>query len=59
MKAEKPTVAAARSLRVLIVEDNLDAAEMLDMAVSILGHTTRWPTMAPPRSPWQGSSRQT
>ena len=40
-KAEKPTVAAARSLRVLIVEDNLDAAEMLDMAVSILGHDTR------------------
>ena len=41
MEAEKPTVAAARSLRVLIVEDNLDAAEMLDVAVSILGHSTR------------------
>ena len=41
MKAERPTVAAARSLRVLIVEDNLDSAEMLDMAVSILGHSTR------------------
>ena len=41
LKAEKPTVAAARSLRVLIVEDNLDSAEMLDMAVSILGHSTR------------------
>ena len=40
-KAEKPAVAAGRSLRVLIVEDNLDAAEMLDMAVSILGHNTR------------------
>ena len=33
--------AAARSLRVLIVEDNLDAAEMLDVAVSQLGHATR------------------
>lgn len=41
MEAERPTVAAARSLRVLIVEDNLDAAEMLDVAVSQLGHTTR------------------
>ena len=41
MKAEKQTVAAARSLRVLIVEDNLDSAEMLDMAVSMLGHSTR------------------
>ena len=41
MTAEKPTVAAARSLRVLIVEDNLDAAEMLDVAVSLLGHSTR------------------
>jgi signal transduction histidine kinase/ActR/RegA family two-component response regulator len=41
MKAEKPTVGAARSLRVLIVEDNLDAAEMLDTAVSVLGHNTR------------------
>ena len=30
-----------RSLRVLIVEDNLDAAEMLDVAVSQLGHATR------------------
>jgi len=39
--ARIPTAAAARSLRVLIVEDNLDAAEMLDMAVSTLGHDTR------------------
>ena len=39
--ADRPTVAAARSLRVLIVEDNLDAAEMLDMAVSQLGHVTK------------------
>jgi signal transduction histidine kinase/CheY-like chemotaxis protein len=30
-----------RSLRVLIVEDNLDAAEMLDIAVSQLGHVTK------------------
>jgi signal transduction histidine kinase/DNA-binding NarL/FixJ family response regulator len=27
-------------LRVLVVEDNLDAAEMLEMAVSLLGHVT-------------------
>jgi len=40
-EAERPTAAAARSLRVLIVEDNLDAAEMLDVAVSQLGHATR------------------
>jgi signal transduction histidine kinase/CheY-like chemotaxis protein len=38
---ERPTVAAMRQLRVLIVEDNLDAAEMLDLAVSQMGHTTR------------------
>jgi signal transduction histidine kinase/ActR/RegA family two-component response regulator len=30
-----------RNLRVLIVEDNLDAAEMLELAVSHLGHVTR------------------
>jgi signal transduction histidine kinase/ActR/RegA family two-component response regulator len=30
-----------RNLRVLIVEDNLDAAAMLELAVSQLGHTTR------------------
>ena len=38
---EQPAVAVRHSLRVLIVEDNLDAAEMLDMAVSDLGHVTR------------------
>ena len=38
---EQPGVGAKRSLRVLIVEDNLDAAEMLDMAVSHQGHITR------------------
>jgi signal transduction histidine kinase/ActR/RegA family two-component response regulator len=32
---------ARRNLRVLIVEDNLDAAEMLELAVSHLGHATR------------------
>ena len=32
---------ARRNLRVLIVEDNLDAAEMLKLAVSHLGHVTR------------------
>ena len=39
--AEQPTVAHRRSLRMLIVEDNVDAAEMLDAAVSHLGHLTR------------------
>ena len=39
--AELPPGAAARNLRVLIVEDNLDAAEMLELAVSHLGHATR------------------
>jgi signal transduction histidine kinase/ActR/RegA family two-component response regulator len=38
---DRPGMAAARNLRVLIVEDNLDAAEMLDLAVAQLGHTTR------------------
>ena len=38
---ERPAVAARHNLRVLIAEDNLDAAEMLDMAVSLLGHVTR------------------
>ena len=32
---------AGRHLRVLIVEDNLDAAEMLDLLVTELGHVTR------------------
>jgi two-component system CheB/CheR fusion protein len=39
--AETVSVAGWRSLRVLIVEDNLDAAEMLELAVSGLGHVTR------------------
>ena len=39
--AEPPSVAPWRNLRVLIVEDNLDAAEMLELAVSSLGHVTR------------------
>src|SRR4029079_1477271 len=33
-------VAATANLRVLIVEDNRDAAEMLNLAVSLLGHVT-------------------
>jgi signal transduction histidine kinase/ActR/RegA family two-component response regulator len=37
----EPPGAAKRNLRVLIVEDNLDAAEMLELAVSHLGHATR------------------
>jgi len=40
MNPETPMAEAARSLRVLIVEDNLDAAEMLDVTVSQLGHAT-------------------
>jgi CheY-like chemotaxis protein len=39
--SEPPTVATTRQLRVLIVEDNPDAAEMLNTAVALLGHTTR------------------
>jgi len=39
--AEPSMVTSGRSLRVLIVEDNMDAAEMLDLAVSQLGHQTR------------------
>ena len=35
---EPATVAMRRSLRVLIVEDNVDAAAMLELAVSLLGH---------------------
>jgi len=38
---EPPSVAATRKLRVLIVEDNADAAEMLDLLISELGHATR------------------
>ena len=41
VKVDKPRVSRARSLRVLIVEDNLDAAAMLDLAVSHLGHSTK------------------
>jgi signal transduction histidine kinase/AmiR/NasT family two-component response regulator len=39
--AEPPQATARRRLRVLIVEDNIDAAEMLQLAVSLLGHTPR------------------
>jgi signal transduction histidine kinase/ActR/RegA family two-component response regulator len=39
--AERLPSVAARHLRVLIVEDNLDAAQMLEFAVSHLGHVTR------------------
>ncbi len=41
VEGNRPTFTATRSLRVLIVEDNPDAAEMLHVAVSGLGHTTR------------------
>jgi signal transduction histidine kinase len=39
--AEAASVRATRKLRVLIVEDNLDAAEMLQLLISELGHVTR------------------
>jgi signal transduction histidine kinase/ActR/RegA family two-component response regulator len=39
--ADAPPVTATRHLRVLIVEDNIDAAVMMDMAVGRLGHLTR------------------
>jgi signal transduction histidine kinase/ActR/RegA family two-component response regulator len=38
---EPSNAAARRRLRVLIVEDNLDAAEMLELAVSQLNHITK------------------
>lgn len=38
---EPPPMVATGTLRVLIVDDNPDAAEMLDIAVSQLGHRTR------------------
>ena len=38
---EQRPAAVTHHLRVLIVEDNMDAAEMLDIAVSSLGHATR------------------
>lgn len=38
--AEPSIVVSTRSLRVLIVEDNFDAAEMLELTVSQLGHRT-------------------
>jgi signal transduction histidine kinase/ActR/RegA family two-component response regulator len=41
MTAEPFTATSRRGLRVLIVEDNLDAAEMLELVVSQLGHDTR------------------
>ena len=41
VSAEQPSIAARTTLRVLIVEDNLDAAEMLELTVSGLGHVTR------------------
>jgi signal transduction histidine kinase/ActR/RegA family two-component response regulator len=41
VSGEQSSLAARSNLRVLIVEDNLDAAEMLELAVSGLGHVTR------------------
>ncbi|HEU4925997.1 MAG TPA: ATP-binding protein [Vicinamibacterales bacterium] len=38
---EPLSVADGRKLRVLIVEDNVDAAEMLDLLISELGHLTK------------------
>jgi CheY-like chemotaxis protein len=39
--AEPSPAATAHTLRVLIVEDNVDAAEMLELAVASLGHHAR------------------
>jgi signal transduction histidine kinase/ActR/RegA family two-component response regulator len=41
VEAERRPGAAKRQLRVLIVEDNVDAAEMLDLTVTHRGHSTR------------------
>jgi CheY-like chemotaxis protein len=41
VEAEASIVAARRTLRVLIVEDNVDAAEMVELAVSQMGHVTK------------------
>jgi signal transduction histidine kinase len=41
IESEPPALEPTRSLRVLIVEGNLDAAEMLELLVSELGHVTR------------------
>ena len=38
---QRPLDVSSRNLRVLIVEDNLDAAGMLELAVSQLGHATK------------------
>ena len=38
---ERPATAPARVLRVLIVEDNVDAGEMLELAAAQLGHETK------------------
>ncbi len=38
---DEPSPAARRDLRVLVVEDNPDAAEMLELTISQLGHATR------------------
>ena len=38
--AERPRPASGRPLRVLVVEDNLDAATMLELAIAGLGHQT-------------------
>jgi DNA-binding response OmpR family regulator len=39
--ADIPPIAVTRQLRALIVEDNADAAEMMNVAVTHLGHLTR------------------
>jgi signal transduction histidine kinase/ActR/RegA family two-component response regulator len=41
VRPEQESAVAGRRLRVLIVEDNVDAAEMLEFVVSSLGHITR------------------
>ena len=39
--ADIPPIAVTRQLRALIVEDNVDAAEMMNVAITHLGHLTR------------------
>jgi signal transduction histidine kinase/FixJ family two-component response regulator len=41
IESEPRALEPTRSLRVLIAEDNLDAAEMLELLISELGHATR------------------
>jgi signal transduction histidine kinase/ActR/RegA family two-component response regulator len=41
MRAAMPAEAAARSCRILVVDDNVDVAESMAMALDLFGHQTR------------------